>query len=240
LYVPAEGADSEIAEKLGRVNAMSIHVLRGDDGGFLTIAHDYDAIRSAAMGYDLIVLDSITPHAAMDLRKSEHARAFMTKVNDLAREADAAVVCHHHLRKRGPLDLGKGIHQDRVRDSQDILAAARMAWSVEEKADGSLLLTVIKSNLAAVPKALRLALDDDGVTSLGLASKKQEQKHEWERAAGWLVEQLRDGPRPSDELKRLADGLGFTVKVLREAREQIGVDFSKRGDGRTVWCLSVK
>jgi len=235
LYVPSEGSDQEIAEKLVRVGAEEVDILTAEDGGYLTIARDYETILSLAQGYDMVVLDSLTGHALCDLRKSERARAIMNRLSDLARTANAAVVVLHHLRKATILDIGHGLDQDRVRDSQDILAAARMAWGLEEEKDGSLTFGIIKTNLAPPGRPLRLINDDDGITWLGEAEQEQEFAAGWERCAAWLKEQLRDGPQPSDQLRQLALATGFSPKQLRRARDEVVRRIQRLPNGHTLW-----
>ncbi|MCC7354532.1 MAG: bifunctional DNA primase/polymerase [Anaerolineae bacterium] len=237
LYIPAEGVDSEVGEKLVRAGAEAVDVLVAEDGTYLTVANDYETILAHAAGYDFIILDSLTAHALADLRKSEQARGFMNRLGELARATGAARVVLHHLRKRTVLDLGEGISQDRVRDSQDILAAARMAWGLEERDDGYLVLAVIKSNLAGQPKPLRLVVDDDGVTFLGEAEEKPEFASGWERAAAWLKDALKGVPRPSGEIRTLATAAGITPKQLRLARERLCVVTERVGRGITAWAL---
>jgi hypothetical protein len=239
LYIPAEGAASEIGEKLTRLGAdiEGVDVLTGEGGDYLTIAHDFDIIRAQATGYDLLIFDSMTAHACDDLRKSEKARAFMNKLSALARETGAVVVVLHHLRKATVMDLGEGINQDRVRDSQDILAAARMAWGLEEKDDGYLVLSVIKSNLAGKPTALRLTIDDDGAVFVGEVEQRKEHASGWERAVTWLRAVLKDSPRESEEIRRLASGADITPKQLRRAREESGVITAWEKGRRMMWRL---
>ena len=239
LYVPAEGTDSEIGDKLWRTGADDVDVLTAGGGAYLTVVNDYDTILSAAAGYDVIVLDSLTGHALSDLRKSEVARAFMNKLGELARITGAAVLVLHHLRKRTILDLGEGVNQDRVRDSQDILAVARMAWGLEEAEDGSLTLSVIKTNLAAKPPALKLVVDDDGIIFLGtLEERTLEPTSGWERAAAWLKDVLKDGPKEPREVQLLASAAGITPKQLRLAREKVVGGFKRLANGRALWALT--
>lgn len=57
---------------------------------------------------------------------------------------------------------------------------------------------------------------------------------EEERAAAFLREKLADGPRPVDELIRLAAEQGISSRTLRRARESLGFEShrSRRADGR--------
>jgi len=59
-------------------------------------------------------------------------------------------------------------------------------------------------------------------------------------AVDWLRHGLRDGERSRDEVMRAAARLGLTQKMVRVARERLGVVVERRGFGfnsRAYWCL---
>lgn len=238
LYIPAEGSGAEIAEKIKRLGAQGA-ILTRERGDFLTVARDWDDIVQEATGYDLIILDSLTAHALDDLRKAERARRVMNKLAELAL-GGAAVLVTHHLRKQTLLDPVDDVTQDMVRDSQDLLAAARCVWGVWEDEEGYLVLRVLKSNLAARPRGLRFALDDKGMELVGEAPERERElgASGWERCAEWLREYLREGPKRSDEVRRAAMERGYTGKQLRRARDAVVRRIEKLPSGHTLWSMT--
>jgi hypothetical protein len=55
--------------------------------------------------------------------------------------------------------------------------------------------------------------------------------------AKWLSDELRRGPRSKPDITLAAQAVGFTVKQLRTAREQLGVRSQRRGFGRDSAAL---
>jgi hypothetical protein len=81
--------------------------------------------------------------------------------------------------------------------------------------------------------------DDDGIAWLGtLEERTLEPTSGWERAAAWLRNALKDGPRLSNEIRLLATGAGITPKQLRQARDEVVKGIKKLNTGQTIWALS--
>lgn len=81
----------------------------------------------------------------------------------------------------------------------------------------------------------------EGVTADQLAHQVSVPRSKTEDASEWLHEQLSDGPMDSRAIKTAAEARGFTPKVLRNAREQLGVIDERKGkagvEHRSVWRL---
>lgn len=248
----AAGAD------LSRIVALvAVHDV---DGERLPTLGDLGAIESAILqfGARLLIVDPLMAYLPDDVRafSDHHIRRALAPLAALAERMGVAVVVVRHLNKSAgmnPLYRGGG--------SIGIIGAARSAFLIAADPDDPegrrRILAPIKTNLAATPPALAYHLEPSGgavrvcwegvaattAASL-LASQSAENGEETalDEARGFLREALADGPRPSREIQREADGCGILPRTLRRAREAIGVKPLKEGKpgepgGRWLWAL---
>lgn len=62
------------------------------------------------------------------------------------------------------------------------------------------------------------------------AARKIVKKYDYKNAAAeWLREILEDGPMPAKEIQSVGRKAGFSYKVLRNAREKVGIKSKKAG-----------
>src|SRR5262249_36215914 len=111
-------------------------------------------------------------------------------------------------------------------------------------------LTMIKSNLAAIPAPLGYRIGErDGVAAVewlgpavpGVCAAEHVSAREDApgvvRATIWLLEARAGGPRPVAELLLAAEANGLHERTLEKAKKQLGVAsrFSRSKDGRCLW-----
>ncbi len=196
---------------------------------------------------DLLVIDPLMaflpPGVAANL--DQCVRTALTPLALMAERTDCAVLLVRHLRKKGGPALRRG------QGSMGIVGAARTALLAgRHPADPTLgVLAVAKANVTAVVPALgyRILTGPDGVPVVewtgpvdltadavdGPAARELPLK---ERAAVWLANELRSGPKPAAEVLRTAAEAGIPEKTVQRAKQAVRVE-SKRvvANGKTEW-----
>lgn len=199
------------------------------------------AIRDAAMRPDvrLVILDSLS--GANGGRVDENSQAMIALgawLARLAQDAGKPVLATHHTRKRGLTD-GDAPTLDRVRGSGTIPQLARVVWMLDApkaSAPQSLRLSVIKSNLAKLPRPIGMGFDGDGLPTFGESPAEPENRRELEEATQWLLDTLRAGPMLATDVAIAAQEGDISPRTLRRAKMALGVQ-SEKVAGAWQWCL---
>jgi len=71
-------------------------------------------------------------------------------------------------------------------------------------------------------------------------SQRERRPSQTSLAEMWLRGYLREGEKPSEEIYREADQLGFTKKPIRTALQRIGVKNKQGNGGAWTWKLEEK
>lgn len=202
----------------------------------------------------LLVIDPLAAFLAerVNAHKDQSVRRALAPLAALAEELDVAVVIIRHLNK------GVGASATyRGGGSIGILGAARSGLLVAKDTTDPerRVLAPVKSNLCALPPALAYRIEQAGavarvqwegpvdVTADALLLPHQPSRRPEQGispAQAWLAEQLAAGPRAARDLHAAAAAHGFTPKMLRRARGQLGVAAIRQGfgrDGEWVWLL---
>lgn len=204
------------------------------------------ASQIAEHDFKLVVFDTMMAFlgSKTDSYRDQEVRQALTPLVRAAQETGAAVLAiRHNTKSGGQLAIHRGM------GSVAFSGLARTVLSVGRHPDGkSMVLAQAKCNLG---KDLRskhftlegsngvptiawgppcdLSADDLGVlvpVSSGLLAA----------AKGWLVETLTEGPMIGTDVKDLADLFEITPITLRRAREELGIQTSKR-ENKTWWSL---
>lgn len=199
----------------------------------------------------LVVIDPFVAYLPDD-KNSHNDHDMRRAMAPLARIADAtraAIVLVRHLKKSGEGAIYRG------GGSIGIAGAARSVLLVakdrEDETGETRVLAPVKSNLAREAPALRYKVVDadgvgriewlgvaEGVSADDLVSRASPREPtKTDACATWLREFLSDGPQDRDAIARAAEAYAYTEKVLRRAREQLGVVDERYGRGRTRWAL---
>lgn len=245
----AAGADAEYIAALRAVTPDMEDAERR-----LPTVDDTDDIRAAIRMVDagLVVVDPLVAYLGSDVNsyRDQDVRKGLAPLAELAEEEGVAVVAIRHLNKSGgdnPLYRGGG--------SIGLIGAARAGLLVapdpEDPEEERRVLAPTKANLAEEPPALAFHLETvdsvarivwDGETGQNardlLDTPSSEARTKQEEATHVLREELKDGPQPVEQLKRLADQLGISFKTFRRAKDRMGVRAEKSGyDGGWKWRL---
>ena len=202
--------------------------------------HQKAILEAASLdGVGLIVLDSLS--GANGGRLDENSQTMLqlgSWLAKLAQQTGKPVLATHHTRKRGLRDTGAP-SLDRVRGSGTIPQLSRVVWMLDcpKPSDPqSLRLSVVKSNLAKLPKPIGMSFDPDGLPMFGDAPQQQEAKTETEQAQDWLLGFLSNGPAKASHVLLAAEVDDISERTLKRAKTALGVQSSKQG---AVWQWSL-
>lgn len=195
----------------------------------------------------LLVVDPIQGFlGGIDAWRAEQVRPILARLGELAAQYRCAVLLIRHLSK-SPKD--RAIY--RGLGSIDFSAAARSVLAVVRKDDERGIVHV-KSSLAPEGPSIGFDLREgqffwtgpSKLTKADVNAPEQatEERTQAEECAAFLREALADGPRPAQELIRLAKRLGHSERTIDNAKVLAGVKArSRRGpDGRLAgweWYL---
>lgn len=250
----AAGAD------LARVHVLDGVEYTGDTGERLrrtwSLADmpELERLIESLPGCKLLIVDPVSAYlAGTDSHKNADVRALLLPLADMAARYRLAVLAVSHLNK----SQGPAIY--RTTGSLAFTAAARSVYCVtkDNETPRRRLVVPIKANLApdATGIAYQIGTDETGTPWL-----------EWEPAAfevdanealatpsgdsegsatddcvDWLRDELKGGPRPVKEIKSEAREADYSAKVLRRARERLGIKPKKQDfSGGWVWELPTK
>ncbi|MBX3278832.1 MAG: AAA family ATPase [Acidobacteria bacterium] len=185
----------------------------------------------------LVIIDPIVAYigAEVDLHRANETRAVMARLARIAERNGCAILSLRHLTKGTG---GKAIY--RGYGSIDITAAARSVLLVGADPDDESRRAVVqtKSNLAPKGPAIGYRLNAEGFFWTGesdltadriLNSYAREMGGSSGDAISFLRDSLAEGERAAREVMREARDLGITEKMLRLAREKLGIKPVKRG-----------
>jgi hypothetical protein len=219
---------------------------------------DVEAIRSAivAVTAKLVVIDPFMAYlpGRVDSAKDQDVRSVLARLAHLADETGAALVLIRHLNKYQSTNVlyrGGG--------SIGIIGAARSGLLVAKDPDdpsgGRRVVAQTKTNLSGERPAMayRLIPNSEGSVTVAWEGATEHtaerlladpQSHEDRTATADAIEWLRDtlshGPRPSRDVEADASRSDISPKVLRRAREKLGINPRREGFGpgsRVIWGL---
>lgn len=239
----AAGAD------LDYVHEVTVDSEHGPD--LVSLPTDVDQLGAAALntGARLVIVDPLSASLGSDVdgHRDQDIRRAIAPLVALAERLDLAVLCLAHLNKSQAGDA-----LTRVLGSRGLTAAARSVLTFGRPPDvredsPDRVLAHPASNLA--PEAPSLAWrhegrevrgDDDDVIPTNrlvlvgecdtkadelIVTRSNDERTDTESAAEWLSDELADGSwHPSREMKVRAKQAGYSDKVLRRAREQLGLE----------------
>lgn len=214
-----------------------------DAHGFADLEHDVELHKPR-----LLVIDPLVAYlgADVDMNRSNETRPRLAKLADIADRHNTALVLVRHLRKsRGGNALMAGL------GSVDFTAAVRsvlLAGTYNRDGRHGRAVLQVKNNLAPHGPAIGYHLGVEGfaweeaphdVTSDDLLGHAQPGSGR-DRAEAFLVEVLGGGPRPTSEVRNLADAAGLSWSTVKRAKAKLGIGVDKQGFGRDsfwVWSL---
>lgn len=254
----AMGADLE------RIDALTAIRERGQERP-VSLATDVaqleQAISRIETNYDrhlrLVVIDPVTAYLGRgtDSHVDADVRGVVAPLAQLAERHGCAVVAVMHLNKGSQ---NRALY--RPGGSIAFVAAARSVLAVTADPDAPdsprRFLVPLKMNLASKPPTLAFAIagdpagiewEPDAVQGVdaesalrGPSSEQAEPGGAREEAIEFLRQELAEGERPAEELRRLSERLGIASRTLDRAKHDLGVaarreTFGK--GGRWLWSI---
>ena len=210
----------------------------------------------------LVVVDPVSSYLGKtDSHKNSEVRGVLEPLSEMAERTRVAILSVTHFSKGGANSTTKALH--RFIGSIAFTGAPRTAFAVVEDAEkeGRMLFLHAKNNLARAPQGLayrpeqcivddniiasRIVWDSEPVTvtanqALAADAAGTESRTDKAEASEFLRTALADGPMAAAEITRIARDHGLTPKVLRSAREALGVAIERDGFGpgsKSLWSL---
>jgi putative DNA primase/helicase len=200
----------------------------------------------------LVVVDPIISHLGdkIDTCNQLQVRRAMDLLSNFAEKTGVAVIAIMHMNKSQASGL---IY--RASGSVQFIAAAKAAWLITRDPydpDGARRLFMpIKSNLSPDRSSLAFRIEPYPLTFEGghidpgkvviendaldidvadiMSPENLQEKTQIGHAMSFLVDFLGDGPKPTVELEKRGDELGFNKNTLKKARTKLGVQCEKNG-----------
>jgi hypothetical protein len=186
----------------------------------------------------VVFIDTTLSATLRTSHKPEDAKAFYGPLQQIAARQSAALVCNTHLNADGK-PLGRRIMgQGRV--------VMQLECPDEFGQPHRRKLWVTKSN-ALMPPALGVTMGDTGneydrsppAAPDGDAAKMAQTSRKLDECGNWLTEQLESGPKRVSIMRTLAEGKGFSAKVLYAARAKLELE-EFEAENRKWWKLTSK
>lgn len=249
IYVRGEGTDRAIADRLSLAGAdmNRLHLVGraevDDDSSPMLDMAGVDAVllREAIEGIGdvrLVILDTLDSlYPNMRMIDNGHIRKSLWPMQELAEQLDLCVVVLAHTNKGGYADP-----LDRLSGGRAIGGAARSVWYLGQTDRESDLhyLAVCKANdfrpaatieyrivgqSPDLPGSISWGTTAEHVSAWDLdqPTKKEAGSSKAEACTAWMSERLAAGPVEVKEFSRDARGEGYGNKVLKYARDELGV-----------------
>jgi hypothetical protein len=207
----------------------------------------------------LVVFDPLVAYlpAKVNTWQDQSLRGALAPLAALAQEQGTAVLLIAHLNKGRDADplrrLGGSIGLAAA--ARSLLLLARDPDDPEGETGARRVLAHAKSNLGQLASSLAYRIEAKAIGSelqaptlvAGggsrfsaaelLALNEPEERSKLGEAEALLRAELEDGPRPVNELRAAAQGLGISITTLERAKKQLGIRSFKLDLGRWAWEL---
>jgi hypothetical protein len=162
--------------------------------------------------------------AGMNDYRELEVRQVISRLEQVARKFNVAIVAVRHFGKRGLDQTRRGL--DRVLGSVGLVAAVRSVLGIDSDGDRRYLVS-LKNNLGKPPAAVAFRISDEGLTFEGegpayrSADEAPNPETRVDSCAAWLQTELSAGkPLPSKQLESRAAAAGYSLKTYRRAKSQ--------------------
>jgi AAA domain len=261
-------ADTIVPRLLGagadRSRVHLVSAVRDDDGGrrALNLQQDLDLLerKIAEIGnVVLVVVDPVSSYLGKtDSHKNSEVRGVLEPLSEMADRMRVAILSITHFSKSGANTTTKALH--RFIGSIAFTGAPRVAFVVIEDAEQEgrrLFLHALERKPQGLAFRLEQRFINDGVISsrviwdaepvaitadeaLAADATGNEARTAKANAKEFLKTVLTSGSVPAAEVTRMAREHGLTNKVIRSAREALGVTIERDGFGpgsKSLWAL---
>lgn len=252
LVMSAEdGLADTIRPRLSAFEA-DINRIYAIDGLFTLDTDGYETLESYIRQLKplLVIIDPLVAYLSgeVDIHKANQVRQVTAHLARLAEKYGPAIIAIRHLTKGGSL---KPIY--RGLGSIDFTAAARSVLLAGSDPDFPQMRGIVhlKCNLAPLGQAIGYELRENGFFWTGHSELTTDRilagsdgSSALEEAKSFLLNVLRDGAVPANEVKEEAEARGISERTLNRAKANLKVEVhrigeeGKRGKGQWHWELS--
>lgn len=169
----------------------------------------------------LVVIDSLRGSHSGD-ENSSKVVAVLQSLNSIAERTKASIVIIHHTRKLG---IDEELSADSSRGSNAIFAMVRSQIGIDQPDKDSdwCRLQMLKENLGLKPNPIGFRVTNTGL-EFGPAPIKPRKITQRNKAEDWLKKTMQPGKwYGAKNLRKKAEGDGFSEPALRRARNEIGI-----------------
>ena len=193
----------------------------------------------------LLIIDPLSAFMHGDPNKDSDVRKALTPLAEMAQRTGVAVVVVRHFNKNAD---AKALY--RGGGSIGIIGAARSALAVAPHPNDDELRVLVpqKGNLSKKAQSLSYnivtgengaaRIEWRGTIDLNADELLNVNQGELARAKAWLIDELKDGPVPYNEIKAAAAEVNISESTLKRAKAKLPVQSEKDGpNGQWRWHL---
>ena len=190
----------------------------------------------------LIVLDSLRGAHRGDENSSE-LQEILSRLANLARDLNVAVLVVHHLRKASDMERkqGDGLTLDQLRGSSAIAALARVVWGIDrpDRSSDVRRLLFLKSNMSSFPHPLGFEVTKEAVNWYEEAPRSPRVETVKDNAEEFLRVCLQKEPILAANIFAEAEQAGVSKRALYEAKKSLRICSVKQqgSGGKWKWSL---
>lgn len=178
-----------------------------------------EAMRQCAVAFVFIDPVQLFMGSKRDMNKANEVREFIAGLHEASARCQCTTVIIRHQRKAGGDILMRGL------GSMDFIAGCRSGLAVYRTKSGRTYMEHIKHNLSVKGPTIPYGIDngvfywDEPVK--GILSEDAEPETLCDKAAVFLKDYLRDGPKPMKECVEKGNELGLTFRTLERAKRRV-------------------
>lgn len=262
LYIKGEGTDASIRDRMHQAGAdperyvIVGHASDGQTKSMIDLATDIDLVAQVLADMPetkLVIVDTLDSlYPSMRMIDNGHIRKCLWPLQELAEAWNLCVVVFAHTNKGGYADP-----LDRLSGGRAIGGAARSVWylgklgsdsdecyfascKVNDFVPAPTLAYTIEGDSPDMPGVIRWGAVREDVTAWELDRPEQSNSgsNKSDKAAEWLEEYLRDGPKPVWMVNDDAKDAGFGRKAITRAKETLRCEAKKqKGSMAAKWYL---
>jgi RecA-family ATPase len=198
----------------------------------ISIPEDIPLIEKAVerVSARLLIIDPLSAFMRGDPNKDNDLRKAPTPLANMAERMDVAVLVVRHFNKNVE---SKALY--RGGGSIGIIGAARSALAVAQHPNDDDLRVLVpqKGNLSKKAQSLSYTIvtaenstariEWKGTVDLNADELLNVNQGELARAKAWLIEKLKDGPVPFNEIRAVAEEANISESTLKRAKVKLGV-----------------
>lgn len=240
-----DAAGADVSKIVSLESAIITDPENGDEQDkTICLVDELEVVRDAIEQVEnckLLIVDPVTAYLkGIDSHKNAEVQNVLAMIGKMAREYEIAIITVNHLNK------GSGQAIYRTMGSLAFVSAARAAWSVSKDKDDDerRLFLEVKNNIGNAD-GMAFSLKSFGDTAqvvweadpvemkaddaLCDVFDNSENTSRLDEAVSWLMDELKDGPKPAKEILKRSRDDGHSLATIRRAKEKLGVVAKKSG-----------